>query len=138
MQILQRFSHVLRNKLDFSNGRSPSKTRIPPHESTGDLERQIYGMGKHEQSIVRQVLSMPGEALIVRQDTFAIDKNNNPYYLEKGRQIRISENPLTFGQLGDALMNILDEGGKTLSIRLSDFIEDIYTNRQEAAVHGQS
>ena len=129
MQILQRFSHVFRNKLDIGNRRALSATRMPPRELTGDLERQLYGMDMHEQSIVRQVLAMPGEVVLVRQDTFSTDKKNNPCYLEKGRQVRISENPLTLDRQGDVRINILDECDKSLSMRLSDYIEDICANR---------
>jgi len=133
MQILQRFSHVFRIKLDHGYMRSLSATRMSPREFTGDLERRMYGMSIHEQSIVRQVLTMPGEAVLVRQDTFATDNTNKPCYLEKGRQVRIAENPLTFDRQGDARINIHDECDKSLSMRLSDYIEDIYATHEMQA-----
>jgi hypothetical protein len=128
MQTLQWFSRAFRKKVDIGNRCALSVARMSPSELTGDLERQLYGMSRNEQSIVKQVLTMPGEAVLVRQDTFAIDKKNKLCPLEKGRQVRISENPLTLDRQGDARINILDESDKPLSMRLSDYIEDICAN----------
>ena len=129
MQILQRFSDVFRHKLSIGTGHAHLPFRTSPRELTSDLERQLYGMGMREQSIVKQILTMAGDAVLIQQHTFAIDKKNHPCYLEKGKKVRISENPLIFDRQGDAHINILDETDKSLSMRLSDYIEDIYANR---------
>ena len=128
MQTLQWLSRTFRKKVDIGNRRALSVTRMSPSELTGGLERQLYGMSMHEQSIVKQVPAMSGETVIVRQNTFALDKKNNPCHLEEGRQVRISENPLTLDRQGDVRINILDESDKPLSMRLSDYIEDICAN----------
>jgi hypothetical protein len=129
MQILQRFSNVFRNKIAIGNRHEHLAKCTSPSELTSDLERQLYGMGMQEQSIVRHILNMAGYAVLVQEDTFATDKKNKPYYFEKGRKVRISEDPLTFDRQGDVRINILDESDHSLSMRLSDYIHDIYANR---------
>jgi hypothetical protein len=95
----------------------------------GDLERQLYGMSEQDQSVVRQVLAMAGDAALIEKDTFAIDRKNNPRYLRKGKKVRVSERPLTFDPLGETHVSILDESDNILSMRLSDFIHDIQAYR---------
>ena len=128
MQILHRFSGVFRNKLAIDIRRTHSETRMSPRELTGEWERQLYSMGVQEQSILRHILKMAGDTVPVHGDTFATDKNNNSYYIEKGQKVRISEDPLTFERQGDARINIFDKSDNSLSMRLSDYIQDIYVN----------
>lgn len=129
MQILQGFSHIFRNKVSIGNRHARLPSRTSPSELTSDLERRLYGMGMQEQSIVKQIFAMAGDAVLIYQDTFAIDKKNQPYYLEKNKKVRLSENPLTFDRQGEVRINIIDESDNSLSMRLSDYIEDIYANR---------
>lgn len=125
MQILQRISRVFRNNIEVGNRRALAATGMSACEPTSDLKRKLYGMSFHEQAIVKQVLTMPGESVLVRQDTFATDKKKKLCCLEKGRRVKIAENPLTFDRQGDACINVYDECDKSLSMRLSDYIEDI-------------
>jgi hypothetical protein len=129
MQLLQRFSHAFRDKLSFSKDRARSPISMSARELMVDLNRQLYSMRPQEQSVVGQILTMAGEPVLIEQDTFAIDKKNNPRYLGKGQKVRISKCPLTFDLWGDARINILDESDKPLSMRLSDYIQDIHANR---------
>jgi len=129
MQILQGFSHIFRNKVSIGNRHARLPSRTSPRELTNDLERRLYGMDMQEQSIVKQIFAMAGDAVLIKQDTFATDKKNQPYYIEKNRKVRLSGNPLTFDRQGEVRINIIDESDNSLSMRLSDYIEDIYANR---------
>ena len=128
MQILHRFSDVFRNKLAIGIRNARSETRITPRETTGEWDRQLYGMGLQEQSILRQILKMAGYTVHVKADTFATDKKNNAHYIEKGQKVRLSENPLTFDRQGEVRINIFDKSNNSLSMRLSDYIQDIHVN----------
>ena len=125
MQIMHGFTHIFRNKTSIGNRHTDSQPGTPPRELSSDIERRLYGMGIEEQSIVKQIFAMAGDDVLVQQDTFGIDRKNNPCYLEKGRTIWLSSNPLVFDRQGDVRINILDDSGKLLSMRLSDYIEDI-------------
>jgi hypothetical protein len=125
MQIMHGISHIFRNKLSIGSRHTDS----PHGELSSDLDRRLYGMGMREQSIVKQIFAMAGDDVFIQQDTFAIDEKNHPCYLETGRKVRLSKSPLTFDREGDVRINILDESDKFLSMRLSDYIEDIYANR---------
>jgi hypothetical protein len=97
-------------------------------QSTDELDRILYGMEMHEQRVVRQVISMAGEAVPVQNDTIGIGKNNTPRYLEKGTLIRISASPLLPDHQGVVHIKVFDERNQSLSLRLSDYIRDIYVD----------
>jgi hypothetical protein len=131
MQIFPMLSKVFRIKSGIDRRAAYPATRTVSGKLVGDLERELYGMELHEQMLVRQIISMAGQVVPVRQDTIAFDKKNAPCYLQKGRRLKISENPFSFGSGGPMHVNVVDEKSKYLSIRLSDYIRDIYVNDQE-------
>lgn len=129
MEFMHRFTGAFRNKLIIGNRHAQLEGHMSSHDSRDDMERKLFGMDVQEQSIVRHVLTMIGDAVLVKEDTFATDKKNNPYYLEKGRKVRITDDPLTLDRQGNARINILDESNNVLSMRLTDYIQDIYADR---------
>ena len=128
MRFMQRLSDVLRNQLSSRNSPTHLPTRMSPERLMGDVKRQMYGMSEQDESKARQILAMAGDAVLVEQDTFGIDRKNNPRYLRRGQEVRISKNPLTFDGEGEARIRILDKSNNILSMRLSDFIHDIHVN----------
>jgi len=128
MRFMQRLSHAFRNKLSFRNSPAHFPTRMSPEKLMGDVKRQMYGMSVQDESKARQILAMAGDAVFVEQDTFGIDRKNNPRYLRRGQEVRISKNPLTLDLEGEARIRVLDESDNILSMRLSDFIHDIHAN----------
>ena len=130
MQILQRFSSVFRNRLPIGSRHTHVAIHVSTQESMADLERQLHTIGRQEQIIARQILTMAGSAVLVQSNTFATDDHNHPCLLEKGRKVKLSEYPLTLDRHGNARINMLDESDNPLSMRLSDYILDIYASRQ--------
>ena len=129
MQFANKLSRVFRKTHSFRIGHTPLPKRMPARNLKVDLERQMYGMSAHDELLLRQILAMAGDAVHVEQDTFGIDRNNNPHYLRRGQEVMVAKNPLTFDPQGEAHISILDEGGIILSMRLSDFVHDIQANR---------
>ena len=109
MRFMQRLSDVLRNQLSSRNSPTHLPTRMSPERLMGDVKRQMYGMSEQDESKARQILAMAGDAVLVEQDTFGIDRKNNPRYLRRGQEVRISKNPLTFDGEGEARIRILDK-----------------------------
>lgn len=122
MRFVQKLSHVFRNPLHLPK-------RTIPRNPTGDLERQMYGMPAHDELLLRQILAMAGDAMLVEHNSFGIDRKNSPHYLRRGQEVRVAKNPLTFDRQGEAHVSILDKSENILSMRLSDFVHDIQTNR---------
>jgi hypothetical protein len=131
MRFVQRLSHAFRKTLALRNIPTLLQTRMPSGDLTGAAKRQLYDMSTQDEYIARQVLAMAGDVLVVEQDTFGIDRKNKPRYLRRGQEVTISRDPLTFDLKGEARIRILDEGGKALSMRLSDFAHDIHANPRE-------
>ncbi len=133
MRFVQRLSHAFRKTLALRKIPTLLQTRMPSGELTGSVKRQLYGMSAQDESIARQVLAMAGDAVLVEQDTFGIDRKNKPRYLRRGQEVTISKNPLTFDIEGEARIGILDESGNVLSMRLSDFVHDIHAPPRKPA-----
>jgi hypothetical protein len=129
MRFAQKLSHAFRNSLSFRIGHAHLPKRTLPRNLAGDLERPMYGMSAHDELLLRHILVMAGAAVLVEQDTFGIDRKNNPHYLLKGQEVKVAKNPLTFDPQGEAHVSILDESENILSMRLSDFVHDIQPNR---------
>lgn len=73
-----------------------------------------------------------------QKDTVAFDNKMPPCYLKKGTQLKLSENPLQFDQQSEILIIVSDASSKYLSIRLSDYIQDVYVSsrsRETARIH---
>jgi hypothetical protein len=138
MRFMQRLSHAFRNKPSISNSPAHLPTRMSPGDLMGDVNRLLYGMSAQDEAIARQILAMAGDAVLVEQDTFGIDRKNNPRYLRRGQEVKLSKNPLTFNLEGEARICILDESDNYLSMRLSDFIHDIHANPKRLAHEGIS
>ena len=128
MRFMHRLSHAFRNKLSFRYSPTHLPTRMSPGDLMGDVKRQLYGMSVQDQSIAKQILTMAGDAVLVEQDTFGIDRKNNPRYLRSGQEVRISKNPLTLDGEGEVRIRILDKSDNIVFMRLSDFIHDIHAN----------
>ena len=129
MRFAQKLSHAFRNTLSFRIGHTHLPKRTSPRNSTADLKRQMYGMSAHDERLLRQILAMSGDAVLVEQDTFGIDRKNSPHYLRRGEEVKVATNPLTFDSQGEAHVSILDQSDNILSMRLSDFVHDIQANR---------
>ena len=95
------------------------------------LKRELYGMGLHEQAVVRQVISMAGQLIAVRRDTVGISKKLRICLLQEGDQLRISKNPLLFDQKRTVYIALLDQAYRHVAIRLSDYITDIHVSDKE-------
>jgi hypothetical protein len=65
MRFTQKVSHVFRNTLSSRTGHAHLPKRTLPRNSTGDLERQMYGMPGHDQLVLRQILAMAGDGVLV-------------------------------------------------------------------------
>lgn len=130
MRFMHRLSRALRNKLPFHHGPTYLPTRMSPGELMGDVKRKLYGMSVQDEAIARQILAMAGAVVLVEQDTFGIDRKNNPRYLRRGQEVRISKNPLTFDLEGETRIRILDASDNILSMRLTDFVHDIQAGPQ--------
>lgn len=126
MQILTKFTKVFGNDPGIVRWLAHLSTRRTPAELDDELRRKLYGMNMREQAVVRQVISSAGQVVTVRRDTVATGKKSIPCYLKKGRQVKISTNPLRIDPAGDVQINVLDQRDKYLSIKLSDYIRDIY------------
>ena len=85
-------------------------------------------MGMRERGAVRQILAMAGQVVSVRQDTVAVDKTRKPIFLGSGTQVKISEYPLTIDPQGEIHVNICNENNNKISIRVSDYMRDIYVS----------
>ena len=83
-------------------------------------------MDVQQQLAVKRIISKAGQVVPVRQDTIAIGRKYKPCYLYQGKQVTISENPLSFDAQGNAHIIVIDESSNYLSIRLSDYLLDIY------------
>ena len=128
MQIFPSLSKVLRSKSRIFH-RKPHlvSTGSPDH----DLERELYGMDYHEQHVIRRIMAMAGQAVPVRVDTLAFDRKSAPRYLEKGRRLVLSDTPVSLVSPQDLRVNVFDEKNKYLSIRLSDYLRDIYEDNSD-------
>jgi hypothetical protein len=130
MQILTKLTKVFGNDPGIVRWLARLSTRRTPAELADDLRRELYCMGRREQVAARQVISRAGQVVTVRQDTVATGKKSIPCYLKKGRQVKISTNPLRIDPAGDVQVNVLDLSDKYLTIKLSDYIRDIYVSDQ--------
>jgi hypothetical protein len=131
MQILTKLTKVFGNDHGIVLRLAHLSTRRTPAELADALRRELYGMGRREQVAARQVISRAGQVVTVRQDTVATGKKSRPCYLKKGSQMKISTtSPLRIDPAGDAQVNVLDQSNKYLTIKLSDYIRDIYVSDQ--------
>ena len=89
----------------------------------------MYGMSVHDERLLRKILGMAGDAVLVEQDTFGIDRKNSPRYLRRGQEVKVAKNPLAFDSQGEAHVSIIAKSEIILSMRLSDFVHDIQVNR---------
>jgi hypothetical protein len=127
MKILTKFTKVFGNDPGIVRWLAHLSTRRTPAELDDELRRELYGMDMREQAVVRQVISSAGQVVTVRRDTVATGKKSIPCYLKKGGQVKISTNPLRIDPAGGVQINVLDQRDKYLSIKLSDYIRDIYS-----------
>jgi len=130
VQIIPALSKVFRRRPGIGHRTIHGSTSRTAGDFIDGLDRILYGMEMHEQFVVRKVLSMAGQTVPVQNDTVAIGKKMTPCYLQKGTQVKISENPLSFDQQAEILINVFDGSRQDLSIRLSDYIQDIYVDSQ--------
>jgi hypothetical protein len=130
MHILTKFTNVFGNNPGIIRWLARVASRSTPAELANELRRELYGMGIREQAVARQVISRAGQVVTVRRDTVATGKKTIPCYLKKGSQVKISTNPLRIDPAGGVLVNVLDHSDKNLSIKLSDYIQDIYVSDQ--------
>jgi hypothetical protein len=127
MQILTKFTKVFGNDPGIVRWLARLSTRRTPAELADDLRRELYSMGRREQVAARQVISRAGQVVTVRRDTVATGKKSRPCYLKEGSQVKISTtSPLRIDPAGDVQVNVLDQSDKDLTIKLSDYIRDIY------------
>jgi hypothetical protein len=126
MQLLAKLTKALGHEPGIVHRLAHWSTRRNSAEPADALKRELYGMGVREQAVVKQVIAMTGQAVTIRKDTVAFGKKGRPCYLEQGSQVTISENPLRIDAETGVQVVVVDPGGKPLSIRMSDYIRDVY------------
>ena len=129
MQILPRLSTFFKNQSRIGRVNVYPSTQTTSGDLRDEIERKLFGMDVQQQVVVKQIISMAGQAVPVKSDTIAIDRNHKPYYLGQGKQVKISENPLLFDTKGNAHIIVIDESDHDIFIKLSDYILDIYEAR---------
>lgn len=129
MQFLARLTNIFSNETGITRRLFHSPPRDALEELVNDLRREMYGMDRQEEAVVKRLIANSGQRVTICRSTVAVAKKGKPCYLKEGSQVKIAKIPFQIDADRGVQVVVVDQYGNYMSLKLSDYIRDICADR---------